>query len=156
MAETTFIIKREEKQIVMERVFDASRELVWKAFTDPDSLTQWWGPKKYTTRIDKIDVKPGGGWRFIQANSEGGEYAFNGEFREVEPPEKLSFTFEFEGVPGHIVLQTLILDEQQGKTKVTSIAAYDSLEDLDGMVNSGMESGARESWDRLAELIEKV
>ena len=156
MAETTFTIKREEKQIVMERVFDASRELVWKAFTDPDSLVQWWGPGKYTTRIDKIDVKPGGAWRFIQETSEGIEYAFNGEFRDVEPPEKLSFTFEFEGVPGHIVMQTLTLTEQQGKTRVTSVAAYDSLEDLDGMVNSGMESGARESWDRLAELIEKA
>jgi uncharacterized protein YndB with AHSA1/START domain len=156
MAETIFTIKREERQVVMERVFDAPRETVWKAMTDPDSIKQWWGPRYLTTTIDKMDVKPGGVWRFIHHDPEGREYAFNGTYREIVPPERLSLTFEFEGVPGHIILQTLILDEQEGKTKLTSIADYEGIEDLEGMVNAGMEAGARESWDRLAELIEKA
>jgi uncharacterized protein YndB with AHSA1/START domain len=156
MAEAIFTIKREERQVVMERVFDAPRETVWKAMTDPDSIKQWWGPRYLTTTIDKMDVKPGGVWRFIHHDPEGREYAFNGTYREIVPPERLSLTFEFEGVPGHIILQTLILDEQEGKTKLTSIADYEGIEDLEGMVNAGMEAGARESWDRLAELIEKA
>jgi uncharacterized protein YndB with AHSA1/START domain len=156
MAEAIFTIKREERQVVMERVFDAPRETVWKAMTDPDSIKQWWGPRYLTTTIDKMDVKPGGVWRFIHHDPEGREYAFNGTYREIVPPERLSLTFEFEGVPGHIILQTLILDEQEGKTKLTSIADYEGIEDLEGMVNAGMEEGARESWDRLAELIEKA
>lgn len=156
MAKTTFTVKREEREVVMERVFDAPRELVWKAFTDPESIPRWWGPRVLTTTVDKMEVRPGGIWRYLQRDPEGNEYAFNGKYLEITQPEKLSYTFEFEPLAGHVLVQTVTFEEYEGKTKVTSTATYDTVEDLDGMVKAGMEAGAIESWDRLAELLEEV
>ena len=145
-----------DREISMTRVFDAPRELVYQAHTDPNHIAQWWGPRRLTTTIDTLDVRPGGAWRFVQRDQEGNEYAFRGEFREVVPPERLVFTFEFEGMPGHILQQTITFEEDNGKTTVSSTALFASAEDRDGMLESGMESGATESWDRLAELLERL
>jgi uncharacterized protein YndB with AHSA1/START domain len=136
----------------MERVFDAPRELVFKAYTDPNLIPKWWGPRRYTTTVDKMDVKVGGAWRFVQRDA-GHEYAFNGEYREIAPPERLSYTFEFEGLPGHVLLETVTFEERDGQTKVTVTSRFQSAEDRDGMLHSGMEQGANESQDRLAELL---
>ncbi len=156
MTKTIFTINREEKTVVMERVFDAPRELVWSAFTDPQSIPRWWGPKNLSTIVEKMDVKPGGAWRYIHRDSEGNEYAFNGMYKEIDPLKLISRTFNFEGIPGdHELLETVTFEEADGKTKIISTAHYANLEDLDGMVNSGMEKGATESWERLAELVEK-
>jgi uncharacterized protein YndB with AHSA1/START domain len=156
MTKSTFTINREAKTVVMERVFDAPRELVWKAFTDPQSIPQWWGPKNLSTTVEKMEVKPGGAWRYIHHDPEGKEYAFNGVYKEIDPPKLISRTFNFEGLPGdHELLETVTFEEVDGKTKLTSTALYANLEDLDGMVNSGMEAGATASWERLAELVEK-
>ena len=101
-----------------------------------------------------MDVRPGGVWRFIQRDANGNEYAFNGEYREIVPPERLVNTFEFEGVPGHIIVDTATFEEQpDGKTKLTVTSLFDTVEDRDGMLKSGMEDGAIETWDRLAELL---
>ena len=158
MAKTTFTTKREELKVVIERVFDAPRELVWKAFNDPDSIPHWWGPKSTTTTVEKMDVRPGGVWRYVQHDPDGSEYAFNGVYREIDPPNLVSRTFNFEGIPGdHELIETATFEDfEEGKTKVTAVAVYANVEDLDGMVNSGMEGGATESWERLAELVEKV
>lgn len=158
MAKTTFTVNREELKVIIERVFDAPRELVWKAITDPDSIPQWWGPKNLTTTVEKMEVKPGGGWRYIHRDKDGNEYAFNGVYREIDPPKLISTTFNFEGIPGdHELVETLTLEDfEEGKTKVTNTTVYANAEDLDGMVNSGMEAGATESWERLAELMEKA
>ena len=145
-----------DREISMMRVFDAPRELVYQAHTDAKHIGQWWGPRRLTTTIDTLDVRPGGAWRFVQRDQEGNEYAFRGEFREVVPPERLVFTFEFEGMPGHILQQTITFEEDNGKTTVSSTALFASAEDRDGMLESGMESGATESWDRLAELLERL
>ncbi|MGH2558271.1 MAG: SRPBCC family protein [Thermomicrobiales bacterium] len=142
-----------DREIVFTRVFDAPRDLVYKAYTDPDLLPKWWGPRDMTTIVEKLDVKPGGLWRFVHRGPDGVEYAFNGEFREVVPPEKLVYTFEFEGMPGHIAVDTITLEERDGKTTLTNTSHYTSVEDRDGMLSSGMESGAAESMDRLAELL---
>jgi uncharacterized protein YndB with AHSA1/START domain len=155
LAKTSFTIKRDELKVVMQRVFDAPRELVWKAFTDPDSIPRWWGPRVLTTTVEKMEVRPGGAWRFIQHDAEGAEYAFNGVFKEIDSPKFLSYTFNFEGIPGdHEVFETVRFEDLDGKTKVTSTATFANIEDLDGMVASGMEAGAVESWDRLAEIVE--
>jgi len=157
MLKTTFAIKRDELKVVMERTFDAPREAVFKAFTDPHAIPQWWGPKRLTTTVDRMDVRPGGVWRFVQRDAEGNEYAFHGVYKEIDAPRLLSSTFNFEGIPGdHELLQTVTFEDLGGKTKVTSTATYADVEDLDGMVASGMESGATESWERLAELVEKT
>ncbi len=142
-----------DREIVMDRVFNAPRELVFKAYTDPDLIPKWWGPRKYTTTVDKLDVKVGGAWRFVQRDADGNVYAFNGEYREIAPPERLSYTFEFEGLPGHVLLETVTFEEQGGQTKVTVTSLFASAEDRDGMLQSGMEQGATESQDRLAELL---
>ncbi len=142
-----------DREIVMERVFNAPCELVFKAYTDPDLIPKWWGPRKYTTTVDKMDVKVGGAWRFVQRDTDGHVYAFNGEYREIAPPGRLSYTFEFEGLPGHVLLETVTFEEQGGQTKVTVTSLFASAEDRDGMLQSGMEQGATESQDRLAELL---
>jgi len=145
-----------DREIVMERVFDAPRELVFKAYTEPNLIPKWWGPSYLTTTVDKMEVKPGGVWRFVQRDADGNEYAFNGEYTEIVPPERLAYTFEFEGMPGHVLLETVTFEEQGGKTKVKVLSLFDSVEDRDGMLQSGMEAGANESYDRLAELLATV
>lgn len=154
---TTFTVKRGELQVVMERIFDAPREMVFKAFTDPSAIAKWWGPRRYTTTVDKMDVRVGGEWRFVHLDKDGKEYAFHGVFVAIEPPRLISQTFNFEGLPGeHEVLDTLTLEDLGGgKTKVTAVSTFANVDDLDGMVASGMESGAVESWNRLAELVEQ-
>ena len=138
-----------DSEIVMERVFNAPRELVFKAYTDPDLIPRWWGPRRYTTRVDQLDLRVGGKWRFVQHDAAGNEYAFNGTYREVVPPGRLSYTFEFEGMPGHIMVETVTFEEQDGRTKVTVSGFFESAADRDGMLQSGMEEGANESNERL-------
>ena len=145
-----------DREIVLTRVFDAPRALVFKAHTDPNLIPLWWGPRRLTTIIDTLDLRPGGAWRFVQHDADGNEYAFNGVYREIVPPERLVSTFEFEGMPGHILLQTLTLEEHDGKTKLTSTALFESVEDRDGMLQSDMESGAAEGYDRLDDLLESM
>ena len=145
-----------DREIVMERVFNAPRELVFKAYTDPNLIPKWWGPRRYTTTVDKMDVRVGGVWRFVQRDVAGNEYAFNGEYREIAPPKRLSYTFEFEGMPGHMLLETVTFEEHDGQTKVTVTSLFRSAEDRDGMLHSGMEEGANESYERLGELLEKL
>ncbi len=140
-------------EIAMTRVFDAPRELVFKAYTDPDMVPRWWGLRASTTTVDKLDLRPGGTWRFVQREADGTEYAFNGEYREVTPPERLVYTFEFEPMPGHVIVDTATFEDVDGKTKVTVTSLFQSVEDRDGMLASGMEGGANESWDQLAELL---
>jgi len=100
-----------------------------------------------------MDLKPGGVWRFVQRDSSGEEYAFNGVYREIVSPERLVYTFEFEGMPGHVMLETVTFEEYDGKTKFTDKSVFRTVEDRDGMLESGMEEGATETMDRLAELL---
>jgi uncharacterized protein YndB with AHSA1/START domain len=140
-------------EIAMTRVFDAPRDLVFKTYTDPEAIPQWWGLRATTTIVDKMDVRPGGVWRYIQREADGTEYAFNGEYREVTPPERLVYTFEFEPMPGHVIVDTVTFEKLGGKTRVTATSLFASVEDRDGMLSAGMEAGAYESWDLLAELL---
>jgi uncharacterized protein YndB with AHSA1/START domain len=113
-----------DREIVMTRVFDAPRDLVFEAHTSCEHMEQWWGPRRYQV----VDCK-------------------------IVRPEKIVWTFEFEGMPGHVSVDTLTLEEQDGKTRLTATSVFDSVEDRDGMLNSGMEEGAAETWDRLAEYL---
>lgn len=142
-----------DTQIVMERLFDAPRELVFRAYTDPELIPQWWGLRAATTSIDTLDLRAGGQWRWVQTMPDGTEFAFRGEYREIAPPERVVSTFEFEGMPGHIAEDAAVLTEVDGKTLLTVTSTFASKEDRDGMIASGMEGGAAETWDRLAELL---
>lgn len=145
-----------DREIVMTRLFDAPREIVFEAHSSCEHMERWWGPRKYTVVDCKMDFRPGGEWRIVHRGPNGEEYGFRGEFREIVPPGKIVWTFEFEGMPGHVSVETLTLDEQDGKTKLTATSVFDSVEDRDGMLESGMQEGAVETWDRLAELLEEL
>jgi uncharacterized protein YndB with AHSA1/START domain len=142
-----------DREIVLSREFNAPRALVFKAMTDPQAIPKWWGPRRYETIVDKMDVRPGGAWRFINRDKDGTEYGFHGEYREIVPPERLVYTFEFEGAPGHVSLETIVLQEQGGKTLSVDTVRFDSKEERDAMLESGMASGAAETMDRLEELV---
>jgi uncharacterized protein YndB with AHSA1/START domain len=146
-----------DREVALTRIFDAPRELVFKAHTDPDLIPHWWGLRSNTTIVEEMDVRPGGVWWFIQRDAAGYEFAFHGEYREVVSPERLVNTFEFEGVPGHIILDTSIFEElPDGKTQLTATSLFATIADRDGMLNSGMESGSNEARDRLAELLARL
>jgi uncharacterized protein YndB with AHSA1/START domain len=143
-----------EREIRMTRVFDAPRELVFKAHTDPKLLAQWWGQRNNNLTVDRMDVRPGGQWRYVEREADGTEFAFHGEYREIVPPERLVSTFEYEGMPGHVAVDTAVFEELPGgKTRLTTTSSFASQEDRDGMLASGMEGGANESWDKLGELL---
>ena len=112
-----------------------------------------WGQRYYTTPWDKKDVRHGGGWRFINREKEGNEAGFHGLYHDVVTSERLVFTFEYEGMPGHVLLETVTLESQNGKTLLTDQSVFQSLADRDGMLQSGMESGTKERMDRLDELV---
>jgi uncharacterized protein YndB with AHSA1/START domain len=109
-----------------------------------------------TTIVDKMDVKFGGIWRYVQRKPDGSEYGFRGVYHAIVPNERLVFTFEFEGMPGHVMLETLAFEEHDGKTKMTDSSVFQSVEDRDGMLQSGMEGGAAESLDRFAMLLKAL
>lgn len=153
MAKTEFIFEAGKQEMTMTRVFDAPRELVFKAMTDPKLMPKWWGPRDHWTRVDKMDVKPGGSWRFINGDSSGNEYGFHGVYHSVDAPERIVQTFEFEGAPGHVALESVLLEELGDKTKLVQHAVYQAVEDLEAMLQTGMQTGATETNDRLAELL---
>jgi uncharacterized protein YndB with AHSA1/START domain len=143
-------------EIVLTRTFDAPRALVFKTMTDPALIPQWWGPQAYTTTVDRMDVRPGGKWRFVNGMPDGRRTGFHGVYREITPPERLVYTFEWEGLPGHISTETVTFDERDGKTTLTNTVRFDSVQDRDGMLRSGMEKGATETMDRLAALLAEL
>lgn len=156
MSEMKLIAEPGKQEITMSRSFDAPRELVYKAYTDPDLLPQWWGPEGLTTIVDKMEVKPGGTWRYVQRDDEGNEYGFHGVYHTTIAPERLVHTFEFEGMPGHVLLETITFEEKDGKTIMTDSSVFQSVADRDGMLSSGMEDGATQSMERFAKLLLQV
>jgi len=146
-----------DREIVGSRIMDAPPELVFKAYTDPELIPRWWGPRRYATTVNKMDLRPGGVWRFVHRAADGGEYAFNGVYREIVPPKRLVYTFNYEGAPGHEAVETVTFEEAEGgKTRMTDHLLFETREERDGMLNSGMEEGAAETIDRLAELLREL
>lgn len=156
MNQTKFSVEPGKQEIVITRVFNAPRDVLFNILTNPDLIPQWWGPRRFVTTVDRMDVKQGGQWRFVQRDSGGTEFAFHGVYHGVVEPERLVYTFEFEGMPGHVTLETVTLEDGGGKTTATNKVVFQSVKDRDEMIASGMEEGASETMDRLAELLEKV
>lgn len=141
-----------DTEYVMERTFAAAPERLLAAYTDPNLVAGWWGLRGNATSIEELDVRPGGAWRFVQRDPQGNAYEFYGTYLEVTP-RKLVNTFEFAGFPGHVVTDSVTFEPDGPGTRVVASSSFASKEDLDGMLASGMETGANESWDRLAELL---
>jgi uncharacterized protein YndB with AHSA1/START domain len=139
-----------DREIVITRVFDAPRRLVFDAMTKPEHVKRWYGPSYLTLKSCEIDFRVGGKWRYVLQGPDGNDFAFSGEYREIVTPERVVNTEGFEGLPGHEALVTVTFDEVDGKTRLTSHLQYDSVEDRDGHIQSGMEGGMRETMDRLA------
>lgn len=143
-------------QVIVEREFDAPLDLVYRAWTEPELLKQWLGPRNLTMRIERYDLRDGGTWRYVHIDPDGNEYAFHGVFHGDPSPDGLVQTFEFEGAPGHVSLDTLTLEERDGKTLARTNSVFQTIAARDGMVQSGMERGINEGYERLDELIAKL
>jgi uncharacterized protein YndB with AHSA1/START domain len=141
-----------EREIVMTRVFDAPRRLVFDALTKPELLRRWFGPQGWSLAVCEADLKVGGAWRWVLRGPDGREMGMRGAYQEITPPERLVSTESFDDYPGES-LNTLILSEEDGKTTFTITVRYASQEIRDAVVKSGMEHGAAESYDKLAEML---
>jgi len=151
-AETVFTIEPGRQEVSATRDFAAPPDLVFRTCTDPASLPLWWGPRDLTTTVEVMEPRAGGSWRFIQHDPQGDEFAFHGVYHDVTPG-RIVDTFEFEGMPGHVVLETTTFEPIDGGTRMTVTSVFQTLADRDGMVASGMQHGVVESHDRLAELL---
>lgn len=141
-----------DREIRIERVFDAPRERVWQAFTDPTLVAQWWG-RGNTLVIERLEVERGGHWRFVEHGPDG-VHGFEGRFREVSRPERLVMTFEWDGMPGYVIIENTTFEEAGAdRTKVVTISQFYSTEERDGMLASGMEEGLDESYAALDRLL---
>jgi uncharacterized protein YndB with AHSA1/START domain len=155
-AATATITTPTDREIRIERVFDAPRHLVFATFTDPELIPEWWGPRDGTTVVDEMDVRAGGGWRFITADCEGNQTAFRGTYREVTPPERVVQTFEWEGMPGHVCIETAVFEDLGERTRVVNTSLFHTTEERDGMLASGMERGLNETHARMDELLARL
>ena len=142
--------------IVMTRDFDAPRDLVFRAYTEPQLLVQWLGPRDLTTTVDRYDVRDGGRWRYVQKDPEGNEHGFHGVFHGDPSPEGIVRTFEYEGAPGHVSMETLTLTDNGGRTLARTVTAFQAVEDRDAMIASGMERGVHDSDERITELLARL
>lgn len=156
MPKTEYTIEPGKQDIITSTVIDARRDLVYKAYTDPKLFAQWWGPRQYDNHIEKFDIRRGGEWRVVQRGADGGEHGFRGVTHDATAPERICQTFEYEGVPGHVALQTATFEDLGNKTRIVAQVVFQSVMDRDGMVASGMKSGADESMERLAELLDTL
>ena len=151
----TVTAEPDKQELFITREFDAPRELVYKAHIDPKLYVQWLGPHGYEMILETFEPVSGGKYRYIHKDKQGNEYGFHGTFHEMSE-ELMIQTFEFEGLPerGHVVLDTMRLEELPGnRTRVVIQSVYQSVEDRDGMVQSGMETGVREGYERLDDIL---
>ena len=139
--------------IEVVREFDAPRELIYRAHVDPDLIVQWMGPRGYEMVVESWDVRDGGAWRYVHRDGEGNEYGFHGVFHGPASPDAMVQTFEFEGAPGHVSLGTVRFEERDGRTIVSVHSVYQSVEDRDAVVASGMDRGMSEGYERLDALV---
>ena len=155
---TNVIAEPGRQEVLITREFDAPRELVFRAHTDPKLYTQWLGPHGYEMILDTFEPYSGGRYRYVHKDQNGNAFGFHGVFHEISE-ERMIQTFEFEGLPesGHVTLDTMRLEELPGnRTRLTIQSLFQSISDRDGMVQAGMEQGVREGYERLDEVLEAL
>ena len=153
---TEIVAEPNRHQILVTREFAAPRELVFRAHTDPELLAQWLGPRELTMEIDTFEARDGGRWRYVHRDANGAEYGFRGVFHGDPSVDGIIQTFEFEGMPGHVCLETLTFEERGDKTVLRGSSVFQSVADRDGMIQSGMEIGMNEGYEKLDELLAKL
>jgi len=143
-----------DREIRIERIFNAARERVWKALTDPTLVAQWWG-RGNPLVIERFEVERGGHWRVVE-HAPDGTHGFEGRYREVVPPERIVQTFEWDGMPGFVAVETMTLEAlDDGRTRLVTVSLFHTKEERDGMLNSGMEGGLNESYQALDRVLER-
>jgi len=151
MSNTEFVVDKDNLEVRLTRVFKATPERLWQAHTQADQIVQWWSD----TKVETLEVKVGGKWRFV--SGEHGEHAFRGEFKELDEPNKIVRTFEYEPMAGHVMTESVTFEPVgEGETKQTTVSKYANVDDLTGMVEMGMREGAEDGLNRLAALVEKA
>ena len=144
-----------DREIRIERVFAAPRARVWRAMTDPALVAQWWGGGDKLV-IEKFEPTRGGRWRFVSHGPEG-VHGFEGRFREVTPPERVVQTFEWDGMPGHVIVEHMTLEDLgDGRTRLVTVSLFHTTEERDGMLQSGMERGMNQSYTALDEVLARL
>ena len=144
-----------DREIVLTRVFDAPRELVYDALTKPELLKRWFGPRGWSLVVCEVDLRVGGAWRFVLRGPDGSQMGMRGVYRELVRPERTVHTESFDEYPGESVV-TGVLVERDGKTTLTGTVLYESKVIRDAVISSGMEHGAAESYDKLAECLPSI
>lgn len=153
MKETIEVSTPSDREIRTERVFNAARSRVWRAMTDPAQVAQWWG-RGNKLEIERMEVERGGHWRYVEHGPEG-KHGFEGRYREVTPEERIVYTFEWDGMPGYVLVDTVLLqDLGDGRTKIVTISLFHTTEERDGMLQAGMVGGMEESYAALDRLLE--
>jgi uncharacterized protein YndB with AHSA1/START domain len=153
MSKTRITAEPGMPQIIISREFDAPRDLVFRAHTDPELLVQWLGPRDLTLTVERYEARDGGRWRYVHTDGAGNSYGFHGVFHGDPSPDAIVQTFEFEGTPGHVKLDATTLQQRGASTLVRTVSVFPSVEDRDAMIASGMERGTHDSAERLAELL---
>ncbi len=145
-----------DREIRIERIFNAPRDRVFALYTDPELIPEWWGPYGTTAEVDEMDVRTGGRWRFVMHNSDGSQTGFRGAYREVTAPERIVQTFEWEPMAGHVSVETATFEDLGDRTRVVTTSIFHTTEERDGMLGSGMEGGLQETYQRLDALLERL
>jgi uncharacterized protein YndB with AHSA1/START domain len=154
-AGVTALTTPSDREIRVERVFNASRDRVWRALTDPQLVAQWWGRGNKLV-VERLELKRGGHWRYVE-HAPNGISGFEGRYREVTPPERLVLTFEWDGMPGHVIISTMTLEDLgDGRTRLVTVELFHTNEERDGMLGSGMEGGMNKSYAELDKLLARL
>ena len=156
MTEMQVTVKPGVPQVLTSRQLDAPRDLVYRAFTEPELLEQWLGPRMYTMTVERLEVRDGGTWRYTHSDEAGNTFGFHGVFHGMPSPEGIVQTFEYEGAPGHVSMDTVTFEERDGRTTVRTNSVFQSVEARDAMVESGMEEGMNDGFDRLDDLLARL
>lgn len=144
-----------DREIRIERIFNAPRDRVWQAMTDPKLIAQWWGRGNKLV-IEKFELERGGHWRFVEHGPEGVQ-GFEGRFREVTPPSRVVQTFEWDGMPAYVIIETMTLEDLgDGRTQLVTTSLFSNTDERDGFLQSGMEGGVNESYAALDRLLAKL
>lgn len=144
-----------DREIRIERIFNTSRERVWRAMTDPTLVAQWWGRGNQVV-VERFEVERGGHWRFVEHGPDG-VHGFEGRYREVVAPERIVQTFEWDGMPGFVAVETMTLEAIAAeRTRLVSVSLFHTTEERDGMLKSGMEGGLNQSYEALDRVLEAL